>query len=197
VADLGQGRRPAQVREALAQAAQALDHARVARVDAEEDQAPVLLVDDALVVDERRAHAQDVPEHGHVPGLALDGVGEVDVGAAGVQLGDGDLLDRQHHRGARQVLVHRRAGGRVVGVREDPDGRRLHHELQAVVAHQVGDVGGHQRDPAFPLVLVFPADADGGCHDPPAAQGRAVNEPADALRIPPRRAVGRRAGGSA
>jgi hypothetical protein len=108
--------------EPLPQQPEGVDHPGQAGVATEEDQASALLIGNGLVVQEVAGKVHEPFQHGHVVGLALDGVGEEEVGAAFPEYLLGHLFDPDDHVAGGEILAYGGSGPLIVFVGEDPDG---------------------------------------------------------------------------
>ena len=148
----------------LAQRPQRLQHAGHTCVPAEEDQPPARIVRHLFVVDQRTAQVQHALQHGHVEWLALDDVGEEDVGLARQKGGFGDLLDAQNQRAVSQTLLHQRAGRLELGCREGALRRRLDDHLDAMLPAQLSGNSWGDGGAALPGALILAAHANAMLH---------------------------------
>ncbi len=72
----------------------------------EEDQAAAFLIGHFFVINEVAPQIQHLLEHGHVVGLALDDVGEKDIGLARLEKVQRHLFHGQDDGAGGEVLLH-------------------------------------------------------------------------------------------
>ncbi len=105
--------------EALAEGPQAVDHTCKAGKASEEYKPFSGLVANLLVVDKGAAELQHLGQHRHVVGLALDDVGEKDVGSVRLKEVRRDFFDAENYLRVGQVFGHGGASTDVLFVGEN------------------------------------------------------------------------------
>ena len=141
LADLGKGGVVALDAQPLTESPQGVDHAGQTGVSAEEDQPASLVILDPLIVDQCALEIEQSLQHPHVVGLALDDMGEVEVGPLGLEQLGRDLLDCEENRGVGNIGDDRRTHVLVLLLGESPNVRCLNHDLDSVggqARHLVG-----------------------------------------------------------
>ncbi len=104
-----------------AQGPEGIQHAGPPSMSAKEDEAAALLVRHLFVVNQDTAQFHQAARHGHIVRLALDDVGEEDVGLARQELSRWNLLDAEDDVATGEVFADRDPGGLILLVGEDPN----------------------------------------------------------------------------